>query len=152
MAARVPPALNLAVLCSYVEFDGTGRPFSLVEPLHTVALVPDVQGRLTGLDAMLYVQLDDEHAFGTFWLTAEVRTTSGIVIPGGRSRPVEMTFEGHPDPLRLYEDVLSVRGLVFPEPGWYHVHVMCNHMSLHSRGQTQPPSRLRVLPAERSGG
>lgn len=117
MAIRFPPALNLAVFCSYVEFDGTGRPFSLVEPLHTVALVPNPDGKLAGLDAALYVQLDDENAFGTFWLTAEVRTRSGIVIPGGRSRPVEMTFEGQPDPLRLYENVLPVSGLVFPNPG-----------------------------------
>ncbi len=33
MAHRIPPSLNLAVLCSYVEYDGNNRPFSLVEPL-----------------------------------------------------------------------------------------------------------------------
>jgi hypothetical protein len=148
MAARVPPALNLAVLCSYVEFDGTGRPFSLVEPLHTVALPPDPHGRLTDLDAMLYVQLDDENAFGTFWFTAEVRTASGIVIPGGRTRPAEVTFSGNPDPLRPYEHVFHLRWVVFPGPGWYHLHVMCNHLSLHGQESAPPPVRLRVIPAE----
>jgi hypothetical protein len=148
MATRVPPALNLAVLCSYVEFDGNQRPFSLVEPTHTLAITPTPDGRLPVRELALYVQLDDENAVGTFWFSVEVRTASGYVIPGGRSRPVEITFAGHPDPLQLREEVFPIRNLVFPEPGRYHVHVMCNHLSLHSREQTQPPIRVRVLPAE----
>lgn len=151
MTRRVPPLLNLAVLCSYVEFDGNRRPFSLVEPLHTVALVPNQNGKLPAPEMVLYVQLDDDQAAGTFWFAVEVRTASGIVIPNGRSAPVEMAFAGPPDPLRLVEDVFPIRGLVFPEPGRYHFHVMCNHMSLHTREQTPPAPRLRVLPAEPSG-
>lgn len=150
MAARLPPALNLAVLCSYVEFDGNQRPFSLVEPTHTVAVVPNADGKLPGPELAVYVQLDDENAFGTFWFSVEVRTTSGIVLPGGRSRPREITFDGQPDPLQLCEKVFPVHDLVFPEPGRYHIHVMCNHLSLHSREHTQPPLRVRVVPAERT--
>jgi hypothetical protein len=100
----------------------------------------------------VYVQLDDENAFGTFWFSVEVRTESGIVIPGGRSRPVEVTFRGSPDRLQLHEDVFPVRDLEFPAPGRYHIHVMCNHMSLHSREHTQPPLRIRVVPAEQTRG
>lgn len=152
MAARLPPALNLAVLCSYVEFDGNQRPFSLVEPTHTISVVPDAYGKLPASDFVVYVQLDDENALGTFWFSVEVRTASGIVLHGGRSRPVEITFNGQPDPLHLYEDVFPVRSVVFPEPGRYHVHVMCNHLSLHSREHTQPPLRVRVIPAEQPSG
>lgn len=151
MPRRVPPLLNLAVLCSYVEFDGDRRPFSLVEPLHTVALVPDGAGKLPAPGMALYAQLDDDRAAGTFWFSVEVRTESGIVIPNGRSAPVEVAFAGPPDPLQLFEDVFPIHGLVFPEPGRYHFHVMCNHISLHAREQTQPAPRLRVLPAEPTG-
>lgn len=150
MATRVPPVLNLAVLCSYVEFDAEQEPFSLVEPTHTLRIEPTADGKLPGPEMALYVQFDDEHALGTFWFSIEVRTGSGIVLPGGRSRPVEITFDGQPDPLQLREEVFPVRGVVSPEPGRYHVHVMCNHLSLHSREQTQPPLRVRVLPAERT--
>lgn len=45
MATRVPPALNLAVLCSYVDFDGNQRPFSLVEPTHTLSITPAAGGK-----------------------------------------------------------------------------------------------------------
>jgi hypothetical protein len=151
MSTRVPPALNLAVLCSYVDFDADHRPFSLNEPTHTLSVVPNADGKLPAPELAVYVQLDDENAVGTFWFSIEVRTVSGIVLPGGRSRPVEITFAGQPDPLQMHEDVFPVRGLVFPEPGRYHVLVMCNHMSLHSREQTQPPLRVRVLPAEQTG-
>ena len=149
MAANVPPALNLAVLCSYVEFDAEQKPFSLVEPTHTISVAPDANGKLPASDFVVYVQLDDENALGTFWFSVEVRTVSDIVLPGGRSRPVEVTFDGQPDPLQLREEVFPVRAVVFPEPGRYHVHVMCNHLSLHSRANTQPPLRVRVMPAER---
>jgi hypothetical protein len=94
MTTRIPPALNLAVLCSYVEFDGNNRPFSLVEPTHTLAVSPDSTGRLPAPELAIYVQLDDENAIGTFWFSIEVRTASGIVLQGGRSRPVELTFDG----------------------------------------------------------
>ncbi|MCI0703630.1 MAG: hypothetical protein L0241_21320 [Planctomycetia bacterium] len=152
MASRVPPALNLAVLCSYVEFDGNGRPFSLVEPTHTISVPPRTDGKLPAPELAVYVQLDDENALGTFWFSIEVRTASGIVLPGGRSRPVEVTFDGQPDPLQLREEVFPVRDLVFPEPERYHIHVMCNHMSLHSREHTQPPLRIRAIPAEQTRG
>lgn len=151
MAVRVPPALNLAVLCSEVVFDGNGRPFALNEPTHTLSVTPAADGRLPAPGLVVYVQLDDDNAVGTFWFSVEVRTTTGIVLPGGRSRPVEVTFRGQPDPLQLHEDVFPIRDLVFPEPGRYHVHVMCNHLSLHTREHTQPPLRVRVLPAEQPG-
>jgi hypothetical protein len=151
MATRTPPALNLAVLCSYVEFDANQRPFSLVEPTHSLSLVPELDGRLPAPELAVYVQLDDERASGTFWFSIEVRTGSGFILIGGRSRPVEIAFTGQPDPLQLHEDVFPVRGLVFPGPGRYYFHVMCNHLSLHSREHTQPPLPVRVLPAERPG-
>ncbi|MBY0456828.1 MAG: hypothetical protein K2V38_05790 [Gemmataceae bacterium] len=148
MPTRLPPALNLAVLCSYVEFDAEQKPFSLVEPTHTIAAIPAADGKLPAPEMAVYVQLDDENAAGTFWFSIEVRTASGIVLPGGRSRPFEVAFDGPADPLQLREEVFPVRDLVFPEPGRYHIHVMCNHMSLHSREHTQPPLRVRVFPAE----
>lgn len=148
MTHRVPPALNLAVLCSYVEFDGNNRPFSLVEPVFAVAAVPDEGGKLHSPELALYVQLDDESALGTFWLTVQVRTASGIIIPDGRLPPSEFTFSGNPDALRPFEHVFDVHRLVFPEPGRYYLHVMCNHMSLHSRELAPPPTQLRVIPSE----
>jgi hypothetical protein len=151
MATRVPPALNLAVLCSYVDFDADQRPFSLNEPLYALALIPAARGRLPGTEIELYVQFDDEHAKGTFWFSAEVRTPSGIVIPGGRSDRAELTFTGDPDPLVPVEHVFRLRVLVFPAPGRYHFHVMCNHLSLHERPSAPPPSVLRILPAEAPG-
>jgi hypothetical protein len=148
MATRLPPALNLAVLCSYVEFDGEGRPFSLVEPLYALALAPDERGRLPSPHFCLYAQLDDEHASGTFWIRTEARTASGFVLPNGRTGPTEAVFAGHPDPLIPFEVVFDFRDLVFPEPGRYYFHVVCNHMSLHDRAPLIPPLCLRVLPRE----
>jgi hypothetical protein len=148
MSTRVPPALNLAVLCSYVDFDADNRPFRLNEPLYALGLVPDAGGKLPAPEFVVVIQLDDEHAVGTFWLTVEVRTASGFVIPGGRLPPYEATFSGSPDPLVPFEHVFDVRGLVFPEPGRYYFHVMCNHMSFHSRDPICAPPRLRVLPGE----
>ena len=148
MAARIPPALNLAVLCSYVDFDADQRPFSLAEPLYALALVPDGRGRLVSDHFSLYVQLDDEHALGMFWVTAEARTASGFVLPHGRTPPFEVTFDGNPDPVAPIEVVFDFRDLVFPEPGRYYFHVVCNHMALHGREPIIAPSCLRVLPRE----
>ncbi|MDY3553815.1 hypothetical protein R5W24_002929 [Gemmata sp. JC717] len=149
MAARLPPALNLAVLCSDVEFDGNQRPFSLNEPQYAIGVLPDEHGRLSAPELTLYVQLDDEHALGTFWFLIEARTASGFVIPGGRTARTEITFTGNPDPMVPFEHAFDLRDLVFPEPGWYHFHVVCNHTSLNERSAF-PASRLRVVPAERS--
>src|SRR3569832_145329 len=99
MATRVPPALNLAVLCSYVEFDGNQQPYSLAEPLYALAVAPDERGRLSSEHFSLYVQLDDEQALGTFWITVEVRTANGFVLPNGRTLPFEVAFTGTPDPV-----------------------------------------------------
>jgi hypothetical protein len=152
MATRIPPALNLAVLCSYVEFDADNRPFSLAEPLYALALVPDDRGRLTSDHFSLYVQLDDEHALGAFWVAVEARTASGFVLPNGRTAPVEANFTANPDPMRPFEHVFDFRGLVFPEPGRYYFHVMCNHISLHDRTPLIAPLCLRVLPREATSG
>lgn len=149
MAVRPLPALNAAVLCSYVEFDADQRPFSLAEPLFALAAEWDERGRLLSPHFSLYVQLDDEHALGTYWITAEARTASGFVLPNGRLLPQEVTFAGNPEPLRAVELVFDFRGLVFPEPGRYHFHVMCNHLSLHTRDPFIPPLCLRVLPGEK---
>lgn len=148
MAIRVPPVLNLAVLCSYVEFDAQHEPFSLAEPLYALAVSPDERGRLPSKHFSLYVQLDDEHAIGTFWIRAEARTASGITLPNGRTPPVEVTFTGDPDPMRPFERVFDFHGLVFPEPGRYYFHVVCNHISLHDREPIIAPLCLRVLPRE----
>lgn len=148
MARRVPPALNLAVLCSYVDLDADGRPFRLVEPLYALALPPDARGRLVSSDFVLAVQLDDEHAVGTFWLRGEARTAAGIVLPGGRTQTVEITFPGAPDPMRPVEPVFRFDRLVFPAPGRYYFHVVCNHASLHTREPFLTPPCLRVLPRE----
>ncbi len=117
MATRVPPALNLAVLCSEVILDADQRPFSLNEPLYALAVAPDASGRLTSEHFSLYVQLDDEHALGTFWICAEARTATGFVLPKGRTTPSEVTFTGNPDPVVPVELVFHFRGLVFPS-GW----------------------------------
>lgn len=152
MAVRVPPALNLAVLCSYVDLDADGRPFSIHEPLYALGIAPDERGKLPAPDFVVVIQLDDEHAVGTFWLTVEARTGTGIVLPGGRLPPVEVTFVGNPDPLVPFEHVFDVRGLVFPEPGRYYFHVMCNHIPLHVRDPISAPPCLRVLPGEATSG
>lgn len=148
MAVRVPPALNLAVLCSEVIVDGNGRAFSLNEPVYALGITPDLHGKLPAPGTELYVQFDDEHAVGTFWFMAEIRTESGIVIPGGRTARAEITFIGNPDAIVPIEHVFQLRDLVFPAPGRYHVHVMCNHLSLHDRPASPPPTVVRVVPAE----
>ena len=148
MATRVPPALNLAVLCSYVDFDADQRPFSLAEPLYALAVLPDERGRLPSEHFSLYIQLDDERAIGTFWIRAEARTPSGFILPNGRTPPVQATFNGNPDPVVPFELVFDFRGLVFPEPGRYYFHVVCNHMSLHDSAPIIAPLCLRVLPRE----
>jgi hypothetical protein len=152
MATRVPPALNLAVLCSEVVLDADRRPFSLNEPLYALAVLPNERGRLASKHFSLYVQLDDEHALGTFWITAEARTATGFVLPNGRTAPFEVTFTGNPDPVGPIELVFHFRGLVFPEPGRYYFHVLCNHMSLHGRDPISSPPCLRVLPGEAPSG
>lgn len=152
MATRVPPALNLAVLCSEVIIDANQRAFSLNEPLYALGVTPDPRGKLPSTEFLLYVQLDDEHALGTYWITAEARTTSDTVLPGGRLAPQEVTFDGNPDPMLPRELVFTFRGLVFPTPGRYYFHVMCNHMSLHGRDPINSPPCLRVLPGEQSSG
>jgi hypothetical protein len=152
MATRVPPALNLAVLCSYVDLDAHNRPFSLHEPLYALGIAPDTHGKLPAPEFLLVIQLDDEHAIGTFWTRVEARTASGIVLANGRTAPVEVTFDGNPDPMLPRELVFTFRDLVFPEPGRYYFHVLCNHMSLHGRDPLSSPPCLRVLPDEPASG
>jgi hypothetical protein len=152
MATRTPPALNLAVLCSYVDLDADGRPFSLHEPLYALGITPTVRGKLPAPEFVFVVQFDDEHALGTFWMSAQARTASGIVLPNGRTPPIEMTFDGNPDPKVPRELVFAFRGLVFPEPGRYYFHMLCNHISLHDRDPIISPPCLRVLPGEATSG
>jgi hypothetical protein len=153
-ANRTPPRLHLGVLCSYVELDAKQQPFSLVEPLFGIAIQPDVNGALPAPDIELYVQLEDEHAAGTYWFAVEVRNPrddrvpGGCIISNGRTKPVEVTFAGNFDALAPFEHVFVLRGLVFPDAGWYHFHVMCNHFSMHEKERTQPPLQLLVVPAE----
>jgi hypothetical protein len=137
-------------LCSYVDFDADQRPFRLNEPLYALGIAPDLRGKLPAPEFVLVVQLDDEHALGSFWIRAEARTASGFVLPGSRTPPVGVTFDGNPDPLLPCELVYTFGGLVFPRPGRYYFHVICNHVSLHGRDPISSPPCLRVLPGEPS--
>lgn len=140
------------MLCSYVEYDADERPFSLNEPFHTVHIEPDANGQLAASELMLYVQMTDEDASGTFDFAIEVRTDTNVVIRNGRTNAERITFYSRYHPARAFEHVFLLRGLVFPAPGVYHFHVMCGHASLSDRPNAVRPARLRVVRHEPNGG
>lgn len=150
MSDRKSPELDLLVLCSYVEYDGNGQPFRLVEPLHTVVVTPDEHGQLSAPEFALYVQMSDEDADGTFDFTVEVRTDD-TVIPHHSVEATRMTFFSRIHPPRPFEHVFVIRDLVFHAPGDYHFHVMCGHASMSDRPGAPRAARLRVIRAEDGG-
>jgi hypothetical protein len=152
MSDRKSPILDLAVLCSYVELDGQNQPFSLNEPLHTVLVSPDASGNLAAPEFALYVQMTDEDAHGTYDFTVEVRTDTNVVIRHQSVEPVRVTFVKRYHPVRPFEHVFRLRGLVFPAPGVYNFHVMCGLASLSDRPNATRPAKLRVVRAEAAGG
>jgi len=135
------------VPCSYVELDGDGKPFSLVEPLFTLSVSPRPDGMLPAPDVSVYTQLDG------FWFAVEIRDARGRPLPvRHRQAPHERTFDPvRDDPLIPTELVFALDGLVFPGPGTYDLYVMCNHLSLHALDGAPPPCRVRLVPSEREG-
>lgn len=152
MTERSPPSLDLIVLCSHIEFDGNKQPFALQEPLHTVLLEPDENGQLSAPELMLYVQMTDEDAQGTYRFRVEVRSESNIVLRELRDVGIDVTFTSRVYPMRPFEHVFVIRGVVFPAPGVYHFHVMCGLASMSDRPNATRPAKLRVVQAERGEG
>jgi hypothetical protein len=151
MNGRTPPTLDLIVLCSHVDFTADGRPFSLHEPLNTVIVTPDDQGRLLAPEFMAYVQMTDEAANGTYEFAVEVRC-EGIRIPHLRVDPMQVTFGSRYYPPYPLEHVFVIRDLVFPAPAVYDFHIVCGHASMSDRPAAARPARLRVIRAEPGKG
>jgi hypothetical protein len=152
MADRKSPTLDLAVLCDSIDYDSEHRPFSLNAPLHTVLIEPDEQGKLSAPELMLYVQMTDDEAQGTFRFRVQVRSGTNIVLNDFPASGLEVSFQSHLYPVAPFEHVFVLRGLVFPMPGVYHFHVMSGHASLSDRENSARPAKLRVIAAERPGG
>ena len=143
--ASVKPRLRLALLCSHVDFDANGLPFSLHEPIHTLQIPPGTTGRYRPPPLALYTQIED--AVGTFSFSVEVWDEQGFVI---NPNPPRLTgvFPGTAYRALPFEQVYEV-DVEFPGPGVYFVHLMCNHRSLHERTSPNdgafPPPRVNVL-------
>ncbi len=152
MSDRKSPILDLAVLCSYVGFDGQNQPSSLNEPLHTVLAPADGSGKLLAPEFALYVQMTDEDAHGTYDFTVEVRTDSNVILRHLTVEAVRVTFVKRYYPVRPFEHVFVLRDLVFDAPGVYHFHVMCGLASMSDRPNATRPAKLRVVRAEVVGG
>lgn len=127
MADRHPPVLDVAVLCSKVVRDGNGNGnvFALNEPQHTVVVHPDARRKLSAPELMLFLQMTDWDACGTFEFRVEVHSDEGVILRGPPEDCVRVTFVPRTFPFYPFEHVFVLRGLVFPHPGCYDFHVMC---------------------------
>lgn len=143
--ASVKPRLRLALLCSHVDFDANGLPFSLHEPIHTLQIPPGTTGRYHPPPLALYCQLED--AVGTFPFSVEVRDEQGFAINPNAPRVV-VAFPGTAYRAVPLEQVLEV-DITFPGPGVFFVHLVCNHRSMHEPASPDdrpfPPARVNVL-------
>lgn len=144
MANRLVPTLRLAVLCSHVDFDANGLPFSLNEPIHTIQIPSGTTGAYRSLLA-LYCQLED--AIGTFRFSVQVRDENGFVV-NPNEPPVTLVFPGAMNRVIPLEQVFDV-DISFPRPSVYFVHLMCNHRSLNESTAPDecafPAARVNVL-------
>lgn len=144
MSARVTPLLRLAVLCQRVEFDEIGRPFGLVEPLHTISVPLDGFNKPLG-EIFLYTQVED--AVGSFDISVRVEDENRDHVRQPHLASVSHTFAGGAvDRIIPHELILDLNGVVLPQPGLYYFIVRCDTTSLHQRDGAARAPVLRVLP------
>ena len=143
--ASVMPKLRTAILCSHVDFDANGLPFSLHEPLHTVQASAGKAFPFQPAPMFLYTQLED--AVGTFRFRVITRDEGGI--ESNKTPQTEVTFDGTSHRAIPAELTFELSGFRFPKPGIYYFHVICNHASLSDPKGTEPhpfpAPRLHVL-------
>ncbi len=143
--ATVKPRLRLALLCSHVDFDARGLPFSLHEPIHTLQIPPGTVGAYRPPPLALYTQIED--AVGAFPFSVELRDERGFVVNPNAPR-VSLAFPGTEYQAVPLEQVFA-RDVAFPGPGVYFVHLVCNHRSMHeplsADERSFPPARVNVL-------
>ncbi len=148
MLDRKPRILDAAILCAEVVRDASGAVFALNEPLNTVVLVASPDGRLTLDELVLFVQMTDWEAQGTYTFSAEVRSATGVVIAQPGDSAVQVTFASRYYPLAPFEYTFLIRDLIFPGPGVYHFHVMCGLASMSAREACAKAPKLYVVRAE----
>ena len=148
MADRKPPVLDAAILCAEVVRDANGATFALNEPLNTVVLAASADGRLALDELVLFVQMTDWEAQGTYTFSAEVRSDTGVVLAQPGDSAVQVTFASRYYPLAPFEHAFFIRYLIFPGPGVYHFHVMCGLASMSAREACAMAPKLFVVRAE----
>lgn len=149
---RILPTLRLAVLCQDVEDDGGGRPFRLVNPVHTLRFGPGVSQNYRPPMLTLYTQFQGRQ--GTFYIRAQLRVVGSAAEIAGAG-PVEYVFDGA-DRIEPEEIALELDSLVFPKPDVYELLVYVNHVNLNEPGEGRPhlflTTRVAVLPADGTPG
>ncbi len=148
MADRKPPVLDAAILCAEVVRDANDAVFALNELQHTVVVDPNEEGKLEAPELVLFVQMNDRDAQGTYEFGVEVRSDTGVIIPSETVSGVHVTFVSHYYPLYPFEHEFVFRRLVFPGPGVYHFHVMCGSASMSAREACAKAPKLYVVRAE----
>lgn len=143
MADRVLPYLRLAVLCQRVESDALEFAVALIEPLHTIGLLPEQFGQpLT--EMFLYSQFED--AVGSFELSVRIEDENRDLVPQSSLESIEHTFDGtRLDRIIPFKLPIRLPGLVFPSPGLYYFVVRADTQSLHQRDSAARVPMLRVL-------
>jgi hypothetical protein len=137
--ANLRPRLRLAVLCAYTEPDADKVPCRLNFPTHTIRASANER------ECALYIQL--ENASGEYELTVEIRNERGEVVNPNEPR-VRRTFAGL-EHLVVPCEFEFRTAAVFPKPGQYFFHVLCDGRSLNDPASPDdrpfPPSQLTVL-------
>ena len=145
--SRLLPILRLAVLCEDVEEDGSGRPYRLVVPVHTVMFPLGRPQRYRPPTLMLYLQL--QGGVGTFYIWVSLKE-EGEVVEVYRSRaPFESSFDDDSYRIVPLELALDLSGVTFPRPGVYEILVHANYVNLHDPNArvplSYPPIRVTAL-------
>jgi len=141
------PRLRFAALCGRIQPDIDGLPFALERPVHTLRFPLGQSRDYRPRELSLYVQL--ENATGSYHFWPGLRNEHGETInPNAKLEWV--TFPQVESSVVPIEREFKL-DVVFPAPGVYFIHLMCEARSLHepwsSDDRPFPPARVVLLPS-----
>jgi hypothetical protein len=143
MSTNKLPILQTAILCQDIETDCEGRPFKIVEPIHTLRWSMNHPEGQAYRPPTLNLYLCFAEGDGKFMLRAELRRF-GSDISLYRTRPESIELDIRDIMLIPIEYAVSLNGLDIPEPGDYRIILLLNHVAMNDPINASPRSQATI--------
>jgi hypothetical protein len=128
MSLKLLPVVRLVLPCESAVFDGNRQGYVISVPLHAVGSAPDAPFPVTAPPFFCYVQLTDAVGTFRFSITVMYEGSERVLY---RTKSVERTFTER-GRLGVADVAFVIRGVTFPRPGLYPIHVTCDEILLDS--------------------